>query len=182
MEFQDKYYLDLSGNLIFMSAEDHENAIINGHNLPDPSWVEATPDQVQAIQNPQPTLAEAQAMQTKKISDACSAYIYAGFSSSALGSSYHYPAQDKDQQNLTASVLDSTLPDLPAGWVTPFWCQDAAGEWAFRSHTAAQIQQVGRDGKTRILAAMAQNVSLTAQVAAAATVEAVAAVVWSDPE
>lgn len=124
-------------------------------------------------------LAAAQAAKVAELSTACKAAIYAGFTSDALGSAYSYPAKDTDQQNLSGSVLASLLPSAAGGdWATPFWCADAAGAWEFRAHTAAQIQQVGQDGKAAILAAMARNQSLAAQVLAATTVDAVAAITW----
>ena len=64
-------------------------------------------------------------------------------------------------------------------WTTPFWCEDAAGNWAWVNHTSAQIQKVGVDGKQAILACMAKNAGLAAQVAAATTVAAVQAITWS---
>ncbi len=126
-------------------------------------------------------LAAARQSRALQLAQACQNQIYAGFESSALGQPHQYPAQDKDQQNLTASVLDSTVPGLPPDWETPFWCADAAGVWDFRLHTAAQIQQVGRDGKQRILACLAHNKTLADQVMAAADKAAVLAVEWSDP-
>ena len=50
------------------------------------------------------TLSEAQAAQAALVSAACQAAIYAGFSSSALGATYHYPAGLLDQQNLSMNV------------------------------------------------------------------------------
>lgn len=114
-----------------------------------------------------------------ELADACRAAICAGFSSNALGAAHTYPANDVDQQNLSASVLDSLIPGIPSDWTTPYWCADATGEWAFRAHTAAQIQQVGRDSKVAILAAMTKNVTLAAQVKAAKTVAEVQAIAWS---
>jgi hypothetical protein len=64
-------------------------------------------------------------------------------------------------------------------WTTPFWCEDASGNWAWVNHTSAQIQKVGVDGKAAILANMAKNAGLAAQVAAATTVAAVQEIVWS---
>jgi hypothetical protein len=116
------------------------------------------------------------------LSTECSTFIVSGFKSSALGAEYSYPAKPTDQQNLSASVLDSLLAGGNSTWTTPFWCADTAGEWAFRPHTATQIQQVGVDGKAVILAAMSKNESLAASVNAATTAEDVAAIVWGDPE
>lgn len=108
----------------------------------------------------------------------CQSQIYAGFQSSALGTPHTYPAKDKDQSNLTASVVASTLPNLPADWTTPFWCCDANGVWALVPHTAAQIQQVGLDGKAAITTAIVKNATLQKQVQDATTVADVEAVTW----
>lgn len=113
-----------------------------------------------------------------ELSAACQAQIYAGFQSSALGAAHTYPAKDKDQANLSGSVVASLLPGLPANWTTPFWCEDATGSWSFVQHTAAEIQQVGTDGKSAILAALQKNSTLAAQVMAAANVADVQAIVW----
>src|SRR5690606_9070720 len=107
--------------------------------------------------------------------------IYQGFDSVALGQQHHYPALDKDQQNLTASVLESTIPDLPSAWVTPFWCE-VDGEWAFRMHTAQQIQTVGRDGKAVIIACIAQNEALATAARAVQHKSELENIVWTDPE
>lgn len=126
-------------------------------------------------------LADAKQRKITELSQACQAQIFEGFKSAALGAVHHYPALALDQQNLTASVLDSTIPGLPEDWTTPFWCE-IDGEWAFRLHTAAQIQQVGRDGKTRILRCMGQNESLASMVRQAQTLLEVEQIVWSDPD
>lgn len=130
---------------------------------------------------PAPLLKQPRAAKIAELSGDCRADIYAGFHSTALGADYLYPAKDTDQQNLASSVLASLLPGQPVDWTTPFWCADAAGVWAFRPHTAQQIQDVGKDAKARILACMTQNMTLAAQVAAAATLEAVQAIVWVSP-
>ena len=124
------------------------------------------------------TLEQAQAAQIAILQSACQAQIYAGFTSTALGTAHTYPAKDRDQANLSGSVIDSILPNKPTGWTTPFWCQDSTGTWALAPHTAAQIQQVGLDAKAAIVAAVTKNASLSAQVMAATTVAAVQAVVW----
>jgi hypothetical protein len=113
---------------------------------------------------PQPSAANVAATKVAELSAACRAQIVDGYDSAALGAMYHYPAQEQDQANMVASVTASLVPGLPADWVTPFWCRDAAGAWAFRPHTAAQIQQAGVDGKAAITAALEQNATLAAQV------------------
>lgn len=126
-----------------------------------------------------PTLEELKAAKLTTLSDACQSAIYAGFDSSALGTVHHYPALDKDQRNLIASVLDSLLPNLPADWTTPFWCRDAEGTWFLAPHTASQIQQVGQDAKAAILACITRNADLVNQVNDPSTDQtALDAIVW----
>ncbi|KVZ18647.1 hypothetical protein WT88_29650 [Burkholderia stagnalis] len=131
-----------------------------------------------SVPNAAVQLAAARAAQLEILNDGCKAAIYAGFTSSALGTAHAYPALDTDQQNLSASVLASLMPNLPSGWTTPFWCCDSSGAWSYAPHTAAQIQQVGQDGKAAILAAIAKKAQLAAQVNAATTIAAVQAIVW----
>lgn len=137
---------------------------------------------VAAGNTPTPVLlSAAQQQQIAALSAACQACIFAGFTSNALGAAHTYPAKSLDQQNLSASVLASLMPGTPANWTTPFWCADTNGNWAYVEHTAAQIQQVGQDGKTAILACLEKNNSLAVQVMAATTVAQVQAIVWSNP-
>jgi hypothetical protein len=124
-------------------------------------------------------LEDAQATQVAVLSAACAAAIVSGFTSSALGAVHTYPSKVTDQQNLNASVTASLLPDIGTDWVTQFWCADATGAWAWTTHTAAQIQQVGKDGMSAVLALQDKNAQLAAEVIAATTVAAVQAVVWA---
>lgn len=128
-----------------------------------------------------PPLATVQAQANAALAAACGATIMGGFSSSALGAAYSYPSTPTDQANLAASVLDSMLNGSAPNWSTPFMCADASGTWARRPHTAAQIQQVGRDGKAFVLACLTKLDTLRDEIAAATTAAAVAAIVWSKP-
>ncbi|MEO6920520.1 MAG: hypothetical protein ABI171_16180 [Collimonas sp.] len=123
-------------------------------------------------------LAQAQQVQVALINSACAAAITAGFISSALGTPHTYPAKQTDQQNLSASVLASIYPNLPANWMTPFWCEDANGVWAWVSHTASQIQQAGSDAKMAILTNMSKNATLQAQIMTAVDVVSVQKINW----
>ncbi len=114
-----------------------------------------------------------------ELDGACAAEIISGFTSAALGTAHTYPSKPTDQANLVASVVDAIDNSATPGWVTPFWCADASGVWEWRNHTAEQIRQVGRDGKTCILAAQSRNAVLQAQVALASTPEAIAAINWA---
>ena len=124
-------------------------------------------------------LAQAQTTQSAALTSACAAAIVAGFASSALGSAHTYPSQPTDQTNLIGAVTASQSPGLPSTWACNFWCADSSGAWAFRSHTAAQIQQVLADGLAAREALSTKLAGLVAQVQAAATTAAVQAIVWS---
>lgn len=54
-------------------------------------------------------LAAAQATQITVLSEACATSIYAGFTSTALGTLYSYPAKATDQLNLLSSVESALL-------------------------------------------------------------------------
>lgn len=140
------------------------------------------PATLQPYTVPAPTaaqlLAQAQAAQIGIITQACAAAITSGFSSSALGSAHTYPSGLTDQANLAANVVSSLLPGLPSTWTTPQICCDANGVWAYVAHTAAQIHQVGSDGKAAILGYLTKKASLQAEIEAATTVSAVQAITW----
>jgi hypothetical protein len=123
-------------------------------------------------------LAQVKAEAVTRLTADCAAAIVGGYSSDALGSSHLYPSAITDQINMMGSVTDSLLPGLPAGWSTPFWCADEAGGWAFRPHSAEQIQAAGASGKQHILDCQTRLDHLSAEVAAAASIEAVQAIVW----
>lgn len=130
-----------------------------------------------------PSLPDAQRAQRALLAVWCQDAIYAGFVSSALGAPHTYPAKDRDQNNLNASVTASLLPGLPADWVTPFPCMDVNGMWAHAPHTAAQIQQVGLDAKAAIVACILKNQALVQQIMAVqddspAGIEQVRGIVW----
>jgi len=111
----------------------------------------------------------------------CAGAITGGFTSSALGTPHTYPSDSTSQINLMGSVLASMLPGVPTTWTTPFWCADTNGMWSFASHTAAEIQQAGADGKTWVAACQTQLAALKTQIAAATTVAGIQAAVWTTP-
>jgi hypothetical protein len=124
------------------------------------------------------SLDAAKASKAASLSATCQYVIYAGCASSALGAPHTYPTLDRDQNNLSASVLASLMPGLPSTWTTPHWCMDSLGSWAYVPHTAAQIQQAGQDVKQHIVTQLTKNATLQAQVAAATTIAELDLIVW----
>lgn len=125
-----------------------------------------------------PTLDDIKAERIAILRAACESAIVDGFTSAALGSPHTYPSDIKAQINLMGSVTDSLIPDLPEDWSTPFWVSDTQANWKWEAHTAAQIQQAGRDGKGSVVAAQTKLGELTASVKAAKTKKAVEAITW----
>lgn len=144
--------------------------------------LQSAPDDLEPFTWPAPTaadiLAEAKTKKSQEIDQACKSQILGGFTSSALGAEYAYPSKETDQQNLNGSVVASLLPSNPPDWTTLFWCADSSGVWALREHTAAQIQQVGADGKSAVLAAIVKNGQLQTTIQQATTIDDVGAVTW----
>lgn len=116
--------------------------------------------------------------QSIKIQNACKEQIFNGFQSSALGSVYTYPANDRDQVNLNGAVTQSYYAGNPGDWTISFYCADTSGAWLKRPHTAAQIQQVGADAINAIQTALNKNDALQQMIQSAATIEAVTAIEW----
>lgn len=137
------------------------------------AWVAAGNTPLPAL-----SLDEQKNAQSIIVSAACAAAITGGFQSSALGKAYTYPSGVTDQANLSANVLSSMYPGLLANWTTLHLCADSKGVWDYRPHTAAQIQQVGSDGKAAIMACLTKNATLQAQIKAAPDVASVQQIVW----
>lgn len=125
-------------------------------------------------------LEEIRAAKVAELSAACSGAIVGGFVSPALGAPHTYPSRATDQTNLMGSVVASMLPGVGPDWSTPFWCAAASGEWAFRPHSAAEIQAVGADGKSSIVACQARLADLVALVGLADNASEVSAILWGE--
>jgi len=166
-----------------MQNKDYEVAVDQSDNATIALWNPAlgtapTADQLTAALNTL-LLAQAKAAQMAAVAAASVAAQTSGFSSSALGSAYSYPSGTQDQANLTALVTASMIPGNPSGWTCLFWCTSGAGVSNFVAHTAAQIQKVGQDALTAIMAAKQKQLTLTMEIEAATSVAAVQAIVWS---
>ncbi|WP_183899415.1 hypothetical protein [Rhizobium metallidurans] len=127
---------------------------------------------------PAPLIDDLKAARIATLTADCAAAIVGGYLSSALGSRHTYPSGVTDQINMMGSVTASLLPELTQGWATPFWCEDDAGIWAFRMHSAEQIQQAGSDGKMHVVTCQAKLEGLTAQVTTATSEETVTSINW----
>lgn len=125
-----------------------------------------------------PSIDAVKAAQIETLRRACEESIVGGFKSSALGAKHSYPSDIKAQINLMGSVTDSILPGLPEEWTTPFWVSDSEGVWGFKAHSAAQIQQVGRDGKAHVVTYQSALEELSSAVRAASTIEEVNSIAW----
>jgi len=122
------------------------------------------------------TLTEAQGARVATLRAACRATIIGGVTVSALGAPYTYPTDDTAQVNLGGLVTRSML--APTGWTCTFATADAAGVWAYRVHTVAEIQAVGIAVSDHIAAAMSRFDTLRTTVETATDIASVNAVTW----
>lgn len=127
-------------------------------------------------------LSTAKNLQMQNLRTQCRSTIVAGFTSSALGASYHYPfnntPESPDQLNIASAVLAAFINANTTGWVIPIWVRDSSNQWVFMDHTAPQVQQVGVDSKTFVVTNQTKLNNLITQINAATTVAAVQAIVW----
>lgn len=84
-------------------------------------------------------------------------HIEAGFTSSALGSPYHYDYQLEDQINLADAVS--------LGTSVMYKCTDSSGNKTLVLHTASQIQTVRNDATNFKMQLLQQSAELKQQVA-----------------
>lgn len=119
--------------------EQFKNGAITGFDIDDTG---AVIEKAQRPQTPEEVLAKLQ-------SDTRTAII-SGITSDALGTMHTYPTTQTDQNNLNGLITESLLPG--SGDEYKFWCADAAGAWARRIHTKAQIQAVGKAVLTHVKA------------------------------
>lgn len=171
---------DLMDNVIPSIVDDTKYYINDGQPVPFPdspgefyewSW------ELHTWYLPNEALQKAKEQASAILNGDCRNQILSGFISDALGTAHYYPSKETDQANLNASVTASLYPGLPVEWSIPFWCE-LDGVWDYRLHTAAQIQQVGIDGKNAILQSMDKNAQLQAQIQSAETIEQVTTITW----
>lgn len=108
--------------------------------------------------------------QAAKINNSCAAAIIGGFNSAALGTPHHYTCTLEDQANLLGLVL------LGSGG--EFTCTDAAGVKARRPHTLGELKAVLADGGAYKDGCLSKARLLKDQIANAADVAAVSAIIW----
>ncbi|WP_322009218.1 hypothetical protein [Paraburkholderia sp. J12] len=125
--------------------------------------------------DPAVVLANAKAAKISVLQDACATALVTGFVSSALGAAHTYPSKKNDQDNLQSAVVASASAQGDT-WATPLWCEDQSGAWTYTAHTTAQVAQVNVDWVAFRTAAQSKYAAAVAQVNAATTADAVAAV------
>ena len=147
-------------------------------NPSDYTWYEFNPYIIDTLLAPEPSIDILKEAKRVAIAKSCQDAIWAGFNSSALGTTHLYPAGNIDQTNLTGVVMKSVLPTEAVDAIYPFKCRDANGEWAFRNHTRAQIHTVGSHSYDHVLMQRTKNALLQYQIDVAQTIEAVNNINW----
>lgn len=157
---QTKPYKNVDGNNVNLTSDE-----VSQIQAAEAIWAEGA---VQRAKDAQVTMLDLQ----------CKTTIVSGYISSATGLSYTYPNQLTDQMNLSASITRSQLPSTPTDAIFPFKAMDSGGNWAYRNHTATQIQNVGQDAYVFTLEQLEKFTTLAGQVMAAQTVADVQAITW----
>lgn len=157
------YYRDTKNTVHGLDSVDFEHLLPVG-------CVRISDVEAAALLHPPETLDAAKLRRIDALSTQCEAEIVSGFESSALGDPHLYQSDRDDQLNLVGAAATATA--------MPYKCQDGAGVWGYRLHTATQLAQVLTDGAARKLALLQRYTTLKEQVEAATDTAAVDAVVW----
>lgn len=108
----------------------------------------------------------------------CEKAIYAGVSSSALGSTHEYPMDDNSQKNYLGAVSIAGQSSTADAWSRSFWCADDVRNWSYTAHDKAQVLQLGLDIVAFTEAQQAKYASLLDKVKSAEDGDAVNAIAW----
>ena len=146
------------------------------------------PDTFDTSKIPASDLKIAKIRKAKEMREASNAARLSGFNSSAIGSANHYSTDnvfgdsldaEKDREDMIATYLSALRNRDVVGWTVDYPCKGAGDlTYAPKTHTAAQMIQVGDDGiaAQRVIR---QRLRLRlGQIIAAATVNEVRAIVW----
>jgi hypothetical protein len=129
---------------------------------------------VQGIYDAYDMLAELRVLRKEALAQACQAAIMAGIDHAATGQTLHYPADETSQRNLAAQTQKA---QLLADTGEPYKFMTLHNNvWERRDHTAAQITDVGVAMADHVSAQLSVLDNLRAQVDAAGSPEAIAAV------
>ncbi|MDA8230137.1 MAG: DUF4376 domain-containing protein [Magnetospirillum sp.] len=174
MTYVDQYYEDADGGVHFLSAQDQANAAARGLPLPAPSWTVIAAAQAQAILNPPPTLAEAQAQQVGALQAAYAAASEQPVSYTTKGGvAKTFQADPASVANLQAALAGCVAAQAtPSGF---YWVAEDNTQVPF---AYADLQGLAAAMFAQGAAAFQHLQTRKAAVTAATTVAAVQAVTW----
>lgn len=146
------------------------------------------PDSFDVSKIPASELRVARAKKASEMRDASNTARLSGFNSSALGAANHYSTDnvfgdsldiEKDREDLIATYLNALRNKDVLGWTVDYPCK-GVGDLTYtpKPHTAAQMIQVGDDGIAAQRLVRQRLRLRLGQIASAATVSEVQAIVW----
>lgn len=109
-----------------------------------------------------------------EINTACGNEIVNGFTSDALGSTYHYQSAELDQLNLIGIATAQQDDYFKCGVADA----DGVVVWNYELHTVAQLIQVLQDGEAHKQVLLQKANDLKVQIANATTLDEVGLIVW----
>lgn len=177
--------------MILVGIFDHEvlhdaGATLARQNGDGTTYVE--PETFDPSKIPASELRIAKIRKLKEMREASNTARLSGFNSAALGAANHYSTDnvfgdsfdvEKDREDLIATYLNALRNKDVLGWTVDYPCK-GVGDLTYtpKSHTAAQMIQVGDDGiAAQRLVRQRLRLRLW-QIASAATVSEVQAIVW----
>lgn len=141
-------------------------------------------EQSKSDMSPAPTFTSVQSAKLSAVDSAASAAYSAGFASTANGTTLYYDSDENERlnyisaANLAASNVAQFNAEFPNGFpIHSRTALTAADSTKVTQHlTAAQIQQLGTDWRTRVMSVKSQVWALKSQINAATTIDALQAI------
>lgn len=177
--------------MILQGVYDHNvlhdaGATLVRQNVDGTTYVE--PDTFDASKIPASELKITKIKKAQEMRLASNAARMSGFNSSALGAANHYSTDnvfgdsfdvEKDREDLIATYLNALRNKDVPGWTVDYPCK-GAGDLIYvaKTHTAAQMIQVGDDGIAAQRLVRQRLRLRLGQIVAASTVDEVRAIVW----
>ena len=177
--------------MILQGTYDHDvlhdaGAVFVRQNSDGTTYVE--PETFDPSKIPASALTIAKVKKAKEMRQASHTARLVGFSSSALGSANHYSTDnvfddsldiEKDREDLIATYLNALRNKDVIGWAVDYPCK-GVGDLTYvpKTHTAAQMIQVGDDGIAAQRLVRQRLRLRLGQIVAASTVDEVRAIIW----
>jgi hypothetical protein len=177
--YVDQWYKDTSGQLHWLSADDHKRAASadwRGPTLPNELWTSISDDDAAAISNPTPTLADLKDARIKYLRDMYQSTITAPVSFTTVGG----VTADFPHDTTVVSCMTTYVSAGTDKWTLNFWLDvhgNAVSPFIYSDLEGLYKKITDLSGSTTLW--YQTLLGLIAEVHAAPTADAVNAIVWT---